>query len=143
SALVSLKVSNYASTSSPTPTPTSTPTGTPTPDPTPTPTSGSTPTITGTAYYVDSIAGRDSNAGTSSAAPWQTIRRVMDELSSLAAGDGVLFKGGDVWTEQFDVNRAVGSAANPIVFSSYGSGRPVLDEGGHNRYCIDALGTTA
>src|SRR5207244_7183527 len=58
------------------------PTPTPTPDPTPsaTPTGDPTPTITGTAYYVDSIAGRDSNAGTSSAAPWQTIRRVMDEL---------------------------------------------------------------
>jgi hypothetical protein len=55
----------------------------------------------------------------------------------------VLFKGGDVWTQQFDIKGAVGSAADRIIFSSYGSGRPVLDEQGHNRYCIDALGTSA
>jgi hypothetical protein len=65
----------------------------------------------------------------------------MAELSVLAPGDAVLFKGGDVWNQQFDVNGAVGSVAYPIVFSSYSSGRPVLDEQGRNKYCIDAIGT--
>jgi hypothetical protein len=89
------------------------------------------------------VAGNDANSGISSSAAWRTIARVISELSSLAPGDGVLFKGGDVWTEQFDINQAAGSATSPLIFSSYGSGRPVLDEGNHNRYCIDAIGTTA
>jgi hypothetical protein len=63
--------------------------------------------------------------------------------SGLSAGDGVLFKGGDTWTEQFDVSGAAGSASNPIVFSTYESGPAVLDEQGTNNYCIDALATTA
>jgi hypothetical protein len=131
----------------PTPTPSSTPTPTPTPSQTPTPTStpspGPTPTITGTAYYVDSVAGNDSNPGTSQSTAWQTVGKVMDELGNLAPGDGVLFKGGDVWTDQFDVNGAAGTASSPIVFGSYGVGQPVLDERGQNQYCIDAIGTTA
>jgi len=81
--------------------------------------------------------------GNSSSAAWRTIGKVMAELSSLLPGDGVLFKAGDVWTEQFDIDGAAGTAVNPIIFSSYGSGRPVLDEQGQNQYCIDAIGTTA
>jgi hypothetical protein len=36
--------------------------------------------------------------------PWQTIDKVMSELSSSSQHpeDGVLFKGGDVWNEQFE-----------------------------------------
>ena len=94
-------------------------------------------------FYVDSVAGHDTNSGTSPGAPWQTVGRVMNELPSLGPGDAVLFKGRDVWTQQFDVNRAAGSAGHPIVFASYSSGRPVLDELGRNKYCIDAIGTTA
>jgi hypothetical protein len=106
---------------------------------------GPVPTITGTTYYVDSVGGSDSNSGTSSSAPWQHISKVMSVISSsgLSAGDGVLFKGGDTWTEQFDVSGAAGSASNPIVFSTYESGPAVLDEQGTNNYCIDALATTA
>ncbi len=94
-------------------------------------------------YYVDSAAGRDSNLGISPNAPWQTVGKVMSELSSLLPGDAVLFRGGGVWTQEFDINVAVGSPSNPIVFSSYSVGRPVLDELGKNHYCIDAIGTTA
>ena len=78
-------------------------------------------------FYVDSVAGHDTNSGTSPGAPWQTVGRVMNELPSLGPGDAVLFKGRDVWTQQFDVNRAAGSAGHPIVFASYSSGRPVLE----------------
>lgn len=113
----------------------------PTPGPTPSP--GSTPAITGTAYYVDSVAGNDSNAGTSPSAAWQTIGKVVNQLSNLGPGDGVLFKGGEVWTEQFDINGAAGTASKPIVFGSYGNGQPVLDEQGQHPYCIDAIGTNA
>ncbi|HJU10806.1 MAG TPA: hypothetical protein VJ728_08010 [Candidatus Binataceae bacterium] len=138
-------------TGTPTPSPTSTPTGTPKATPTPTPTAtptpapstGPTPAITGTAYYVDSVGGNDSNGGTSPSSAWRTIGRVISALGNLSPGDGVLFRGGDVWTEQFDVNGATGTKANPIIFGSYDNGQPVLDEQGQNQYCIDAIGTTA
>lgn len=95
----------------------------------------------GTTYYVDSAAGSDSNAGTSSGAAWQHLSKVMSIQSSLTGGQNVLLKGGSTWTEEFDVN-AAGSAGNPILFSTYGTGRAVINASGHN-YCIDAIGTTA
>jgi hypothetical protein len=53
-------------------------------------------------YYVDSVAGDDTNSGTSPSAAWQTVSKVMNELSGLEPGDAVLFKGGDIWNEQFE-----------------------------------------
>jgi len=103
------------------------------------------PTITGTTYYVDSANGNDSNTGTSASAAWQHISKVESFITSpgLNPGDGVLFKGGDTWDEKFDVSGVTGSATSPIVFSSYGSGRPVIDGQGSRNYCIDAINTTA
>jgi hypothetical protein len=63
-------------------------------------------------------------------------------LSSLQPGDAILFKDGDVWSEQLDLNNVAGTASNPITFSTYGSGAmPVIDGGGTRQYCIDALDT--
>jgi hypothetical protein len=100
-------------------------------------------TITGTTYYVDNVGGSDSNNGTSQATAWASVSKVEGELTSLNPGDGVLFKGGDVWNAEFTVNGAAGSSTKQIVFSSYGSGQPVFDEQGTNDYCIDAITSTA
>ncbi|HEV3308662.1 MAG TPA: hypothetical protein VGZ91_19620 [Candidatus Sulfotelmatobacter sp.] len=72
-----------------------------------------------TTYYVSSSVGSDTNAGTSSSAPWQTIAHV--DGQTFLAGDTVLFKRGDVWNESL-VPGSSGSSGNPIVFDAYGTG---------------------
>lgn len=78
-------------------------------------------------YYVDSVAGSDSNPGTSSAAPWATLTKVNG--ISFAPGDQVLFKRGSSWTGTL-VPGGQGTAANPIVFDAYGTGSPPHISGG-------------
>src|SRR5277367_6994241 len=58
-------------------------------------------------YYVDSAAGLDSNNGTGSSTPWQTIAKVNN--TGLNPGDSVLFKNGDIWREQL-LDRFSGSS---------------------------------
>ncbi|MBF6569146.1 MAG: hypothetical protein IVW54_09750 [Candidatus Binataceae bacterium] len=115
------------------------------------------PIISGTTYYVDSVGGNDSNSGTSISVAWKTIAHVETKLSSLNPGDGVLFKGGDTWNEEFDLGQTTsesvtGSAPSPIVFSSYGNGQPILDEysttncsstNDYCNFCVDAVNPTA
>ena len=74
-----------------------------------------------TTYYVSSSTGNDANAGTSSAAAWQTIGKVNSQ--TFAAGDSILLKRGDVWNESL-VPPSSGSSGNPIVFDAYGTGAP-------------------
>jgi hypothetical protein len=75
-------------------------------------------------YYVDSVGGHDSNNGTSISTPWQTIQKV--NSSKFSPGDQILFNSGDTWREQLNITSS-GSAGNPIVFGSYGSGStPVI-----------------
>ncbi len=90
-----------------------------------------TPTYA-TTYYVDATGGNNSNNGTSTSTPWQTISK----LNSLAcgsgggqlqAGDSVLFKSGETWREQLTVPCS-GSSNSPITFGAYGSGaKPVIN----------------
>jgi hypothetical protein len=102
---------------------------------------------TGTCYYV-SPSGNDSNAGTSSSAPWKTIAQVQSFQSSLQPGESVLFERGGVWYEQLDITKMNGSSSAPITIGNYGTGNlPVIDGGytsstnGRN-YCIDAINTS-
>ncbi|WP_263382471.1 right-handed parallel beta-helix repeat-containing protein [Granulicella arctica] len=81
--------------------------------------------LVATTYYVDSMAGLDSNPGTSQGAPWQTIAKVNGV--SLNPGDSVLLATGSVWHEQLTVTRS-GSTSAPITFGAYGSKQqPILD----------------
>ena len=74
-------------------------------------------------YYV-SAAGSDTNAGTSSAAPWQTIAKV--NSVTLAAGDNIHFRCGDTWRETL-VPQKSGSATAKVTYLSYGTGaKPVI-----------------
>lgn len=79
-----------------------------------------------TNYYVAN-SGNDANAGTSTATAWATISKV--NSSSFSAGDTIFFNRGDVWYETLTVPSS-GALGNPIVFTSYGTGkRPVIDGG--------------
>ncbi len=76
-------------------------------------------------YYV-APTGSDSAAGTEQA-PWRTVARV--NSAALAPGDVVRFAGGGVWHAML-APAASGTAAAPITFGTYGSGRAVLDGAG-------------
>ncbi|HET7092622.1 MAG TPA: DNRLRE domain-containing protein, partial [Thermomicrobiales bacterium] len=107
-----------------TPKPTSTPGPTSTPAPSPSPTPTSTPTSTppaggGTAYYIDSANGNDSNAGTSQSAAWKSIAKA--NQASLEPGDQLLFKRGGDWTGGLKI-AASGTSSAPITIGSYGNG---------------------
>lgn len=81
-----------------------------------------------TVYYVDSVAGLDTNTGTAIDKPWKTVAKV--NATGLVAGDQVLFKRGGVWTETL-TPAGSGTASQPITFGAYGSGNvPELSGGG-------------
>lgn len=66
-------------------------------------------------YYVDSVAGRDTNAGTSASAPWKTLRKVFQ--STLEADSTVLLKRGSRWRESLFL------PSSQITVDAYGQGR--------------------
>lgn len=68
-------------------------------------------------YYIDSIGGDDSNAGTE-AVPWQTLGKVND--TDLAAGDTVLFKRGGEYRDNSNLLPQDGTLNNPVTFGAYG-----------------------
>jgi Right handed beta helix region len=109
------------------PTATSTPVAVdPTPPPPPTPSPPAAPAISGTIYYVSS-AGSDSNSGMSPAQAWRSVARV--DAAHLSPGDGVLFQGGQTFSDQVLMPSSSGTAAQPIVFGSYGSGVATITQG--------------
>ena len=72
----------------------------------------------GTTYYV-SNSGSDSNNGTSTTTPWQTISKVNGETFS--AGDSILFRKGDTWREELVIPNS-GTPGSEIYFGAYGTG---------------------
>ena len=79
----------------------------------------------GNTYFV-SASGNDSADGLSVKTAWKSL----DKVSSVAfkPGDKVLFKGGDTWHGQL-VLKGAGTAEEPIILSSFGKGRPVINIG--------------
>ncbi|MGD9581976.1 MAG: hypothetical protein AB7V50_11430, partial [Vampirovibrionia bacterium] len=71
-----------------------------------------------TTYYVANT-GNDSNNGTSSLTPWQTLNKV--NTTTFEPGDSILFKKGDSWNGSINTISS-GSSGSPIVYGSYGSG---------------------
>ena len=69
-------------------------------------------TVTGTKYYV-SVDGDDANSGKTPETPWKTIKRMSAE--KLSAGDGVFFKRGDTFREEF-------VPTDGVTYSAYGDG---------------------
>ncbi len=83
------------------------------------------PALQAATYYVSS-AGNDSNAGTSTGAPWLTISKV--NSVGLVPSDSVFFNGGDTFTGNLLVNP--GSQPGPttrITVSSYGTGKATIN----------------
>jgi hypothetical protein len=79
----------------------------------------------GRIYYVDARGGNDSNSGLSPESAWKTIAKVNG--FSLAPGDTVLLKRGEIWrVDPLRISRS-GSSGLPITFGAYGSGsKPAL-----------------
>ena len=76
-----------------------------------------------TTYYV-SPSGSDSNNGTSTLSPWQTITEV--NSAHFVPGDSVLFQGGQTFTGalvfSYATNIPASSVTSPITMGSYGTG---------------------
>jgi hypothetical protein len=80
-----------------------------------------------TTYYVNN-QGRDKNPGTSQSKPWKTIDRVNQQ--DLNPGDRVLFLGGQTFPGSLQLqSRDTGTLANPLIFSSYGTGTATINSG--------------
>ena len=88
-----------------------------------------------TVYYVHAGSGKDSNSGTSTSAPWQSLAKV--NSVKFSPGDQVLFSRGQVWTGELSP-KGSGTSGNPILLGAYGSGdapiingaaRPPMDRG--------------
>jgi parallel beta-helix repeat protein len=86
-------------------------------------------------YYVDANIGKDTWSGIQSSTvgssatdgPWQSLAKV--SATTLAPGDSVLLKCGQVWRESL-VLQSSGSASSPIKIGSYPSScasKPVID----------------
>lgn len=76
-------------------------------------------------YYIDT-AGSDSNNGTSTGTPWQTLTKV--NATTFSPGDSVLFKCGQSWQGSITVNQS-GTAGNIITFGKYSTGANPLISG--------------
>jgi len=78
-------------------------------------------------YYI-SNKGSDNNTGGSVSQPWQTISKL--NSTHFYPGDSIFFKGGDTISGIIYVTaQDSGTDANPVVFSSYGNGRAVINGG--------------
>jgi hypothetical protein len=78
-------------------------------------------------YYISATSGADNRTSfqaQNSNTPWQTLSKV--NSVTLAPGDSILFKCGDIFFGSLIVNQS-GTAANPIVYGAYGTGeKPVI-----------------
>ncbi len=84
-----------------------------------------------TTYYVDSMSGNDSNNGTGTGTPWQTLTKV--NSVTFQPGDQILFKAGSYFTGTL-TPLGSGSAVSSIVFDKYGTGAtPIIDGGGSEK----------
>lgn len=102
--------------------------------------------LSGREFYVDFTSGSDLNSGISTAAPWKNLAKVE---SSIAAGDTVYFKRGEVWTVKglLSATAMLQIAVPNVILDAYGVGAlPVISGGGVIRNGIvlapGATGTT-
>jgi len=78
-------------------------------------------------YYI-SPSGNDRNSGTSAQAAWRTIDKV--NSTDLNPGDKVLFEAGHEYTANLLLtDEDAGTAKQPVVIGSYGSGRATIKAG--------------
>lgn len=81
-----------------------------------------------TTYYIDSVGGNDSNAGTSTSTAWKTLSKV--NAKTFAAGDKILFKAGSSYTGTLHPLGS-GASGNPIIIDMYNTGnKPIINGNG-------------
>lgn len=86
-------------------------------------------------YYVNTT-GADSNAGDINN-PWRTIEKI--NSIQLVAGDSILLKGGDSFEGKLHIEGNInGSAERPIIVTSYGTGKAIINAGNHKGVEIKA-----
>src|SRR5690242_4157242 len=71
----------------------------------------------GQTYYISSSSGDDSNNGTSASTPWKSFAKANTVV--FQPSDQILLKSGDTWTGTTFYPHGNGTAANPILISSY------------------------
>ena len=92
-------------------------------------------TASAASYYVDSVAGVDTNAGTATTAPWKTLTKVNTRI--YVAGDRIFLKAGSVWNGLQLIPKGSGANGNPIVIDLYGSGaKPIINGNGANHNTV-------
>jgi hypothetical protein len=115
----------------PTATPQPSPTATPIPTPTPQPSPTATPPVTagkGTDFYIDALSGNDGNSGFTASTAWKSLAPV--NATTFDAGDRILFRSGTRYPGHLQLQGS-GTAAAPIIVSSYGTGAmPAIDGNG-------------
>jgi hypothetical protein len=77
-------------------------------------------------YFIDNIAGNDTNSAKSPSQAWKTLDRVNAEY--FVAGDSILFKCDGVWNGQLAM-KGSGVRGKPIVIGNYDSGNKPLING--------------
>lgn len=81
-------------------------------------------------YYFSSSAGNDNHTSTQAqnpSTPWKSLNKLNAFFSSLAPGDAVYFKRGDIFNGYMEITRS-GIAGSPILLSAYGTGnKPVIN----------------
>jgi hypothetical protein len=92
------------------------------------------PIYAGTACYVDSTNGSDTNDGLAPETPWKTINKVNNSI--FLPGDSILFKRGETWRETL-IPPSHGSSGNNILFGAYGTGAPPKIDGSGRDYCVN------
>lgn len=87
-------------------------------------------TLNAATYYIDATGGSDSNNGTSSGTPWQTLAHATNQV--YLSGDLILLKRGEHWHESFVFT------SSGVVLMDYGSGTaPIIDGDGVRRRLVD------
>lgn len=77
-------------------------------------------------YYVDPVAGSDSNDGRSSGAPWKTITKL--NATTFKAGDVIALKAGTTLSGALWTFKGSGTVDAPIWITRYGTGAdPIMD----------------
>jgi hypothetical protein len=83
----------------------------------------------GTTYYIDSVAGLDSNNGIAITTPWKSLSKINSK--ALVSGDKIYLKCGSVWNGEQLKFSGSGSLNSPIIVDQYGTGsKPILNGNG-------------
>jgi len=90
-----------------------------------------------TTWHVDAVKGNDANDGRTPATAWKTTTRAAK--GPLAAGDRLVFAGGQVFPGTLTLKGSAGGAPDRLTISSYGEGRATIDGGTGDGLVADVL----